>query len=1479
MILFTDQLQRANSDDPIVDSSDVKGGLVTVETESKLDKIQISKLKDGMLAYVKNEDQFYQYHENEGWQRASFNSSGIPVHTTATYESQTSKPEEYLWIRDPSLQGSAEDNQQINIKKGGDYVDILFSALRSLQHEVAKLKNTFASGIVSYVGENTAGSTVINKSEEESEPLWAIDPEDLAELEDVSIPIDSDAILIPATGYTIGENVINCQDCVYNSNTEDIEESQLCLYSKIDPKADDWEFNIVLPEDESINFKNIIPKQKCNILTIISRQSQLEDNSFVGNNYIWISVTKNNKDLVMSGYYNPETKKLQKNQYSLNSYNYIKQLYFKNVDLYKCSFYVREQSFTNVDVIPNQITTDDFAFKAAHITIRAVADKVTLTRVSTRILNNELIYVEDEGVLYIKSNNVVRPISGGSSEDIGGGNTNNGMTQEELKQWLLDNNYITSDNEFNPISDITFVHEGSGKKFKMGVDSEGIFSGKEIINIQEDTGNDATQFVSRGAVAYYNIGKSNYEKTGNSIVSNIVDGEIQVKGDRVRISKWYIPNKNQNKFNCSHGFIEITNCSTFDYPLNNAVLHIIKTDPQDATNRVSYSFELDGIVKGGSSYIIRASQYIDLNSPLAYVKVSEYDYELWKDNQLFDLTGTEAILLAHENLNLSVNKSNKTKLKSNSTTGDDYFMYQVQPGLIDVITLNKNILDYFSDNNAKTWTDAAYKTINNSIVKDQYFLDPAKQAFRSLTSKSETSNCRLNKVATEIIPLDDNKVSFYHTDNTQDVSLYGPIRNSNVCSDKSKLDENKPNMVVCSFGIDGYKTRCFNWVSIGYFDEYLWLRKKGESEWNKGFESYKIGNHTLTQDVQFPRKKIYTDEVIINSIYNRIDGVFPANNQPYRIHKLIIDVNETPESNQEYEYIVGRALKNGNPNLEHCSDIQTFTMHDSSWTPKIFLTSDQQGFTWMEYQVWAAAAKEIEQQIPKLCGEKEFPVLINTGDATQNGTRVNEWYDYFDAAKCLTSKYEHSAVIGNNDLANSYSENFLGTGDDSGKSSPYYYNLFNCYEVPTNFDFEFTEKDDWNHPLIYKNKYIPSIYYFTFDNKGFLMVNSELTTTTCDIYYNAKINNNIINLYTGFCLSDNSYETRYCLKDTISKMLNKMSGKHIIAACHEMPFTVIGQDYLLNSADKQPYLALDRCLQFKNKKNLVRTQTSLIGSHLNRISADMAWDNDNNYWFSKLLESENIKLCIGGHKHTYCCTYPIREYRDGDTFESGVSLSKQATIKRSDLPEGITQVSAGDNYFKWNVDKNLSDGVVYFMVQATGFKLASNKELPSAEQIFSKIVPKTSNGKADVSQSYPMYAVIGYETNNYYLDLYRISGIKKESFAKEGDTKVTITEFSQTNYSTEKLFSEKLLLFKNSTKKTENGVTEYIENNYYDNYWLVDNSVKNYNQDQQRCFIDNNNFYSMDVPILEQIEDGGEIKTIGKWNNKDHTEIIAYGTT
>jgi hypothetical protein len=65
------------------------------------------------------------------------------------------------------------------------------------------------------------------------------------------------------------------------------------------------------------------------------------------------------------------------------------------------------------------------------------------------------------------------------------------------------------------------------------------------------------------------------------------------------------------------------------------------------------------------------------------------------------------------------------------------------------------------------------------------------------------------------------------------------------------------------------------------------------------------------------------------------------------------------------------------------------------------------------------------------------------------------------------------------------------------------------------------------------------------------------------------------------------------------------------------------------------------------------------------------------------------------------------------------------------------------------------------MCQATGYKLTSNKELPSPYQKFSLIIPQSgldSKGKdsADVNQKYPMFAIISQSSNQTSIILARI---------------------------------------------------------------------------------------------------------------------------
>ena len=41
-----------------------------------------------------------------------------------------------------------------------------------------------------------------------------------------------------------------------------------------------------------------------------------------------------------------------------------------------------------------------------------------------------------------------------------------------------------------------------------------------------------------------------------------------------------------------------------------------------------------------------------------------------------------------------------------------------------------------------------------------------------------------------------------------------------------------------------------------------------------------------------------------------------------------------------YTYIVGRALKDGTPDLEHCSEEYTFTLYPETYTPRIYQVTD-----------------------------------------------------------------------------------------------------------------------------------------------------------------------------------------------------------------------------------------------------------------------------------------------------------------------------------------------------------------------------------------------------------------------------------------------------------------------------------------------------------------------------------------------------------
>jgi hypothetical protein len=246
------------------------------------------------------------------------------------------------------------------------------------------------------------------------------------------------------------------------------------------------------------------------------------------------------------------------------------------------------------------------------------------------------------------------------------------------------------------------------------------------------------------------------------------------------------------------------------------------------------------------------------------------------------------------------------------------------------------------------------------------------------------------------------------------------------------------------------------------------------------------------------------------------------------------------------------------------------------------------------------------------------------------------------------------------------------------------------------------------------------------------------------------------------------------------------TDKPIIAACHEMPFTVITAQNLISST-----AGVSRSL----------SGSSLVGSHLNQLNSN---DTQSNYWFSRLLEYRGCKLCLGGHKHTYAITYPLREYYyygdknsrvDGpmkmlETLENdnAVFVVENPVIMNSKDPTTLGTINLTKfplitvdkdkpldtnllypytlvDSFVSNSNVAHTNGVIYFMCQASGFKLFSNKELPSVNQKFSQFLPK-SNVKPDGSysaseaQRSPMFAIIDLTGSEWKLSLSKILNIQ-----------------------------------------------------------------------------------------------------------------------
>ena len=929
-----------------------------------------------------------------------------------------------------------------------------------------------------------------------------------------------------------------------------------------------------------------------------------------------------------------------------------------------------------------------------HLTIKSSRTEQEIRDNIINLLDNELVWCEGNNGLYIKSKGKIVKINGSSGTD--------------------------DDNEIEDImTGITFVNEGvsaidfistNGTKYTMKVNDNGNL---KIYNNKLDTPHNPPTGDASGTEGN-NVSGLFLEKL--YINSLYCGGLVDNNGNEI----------NEHSINpCSHNFVELSNLTTEDINLNGLSL-------QYASSGTNWKvLPLWGIIKAGSTFLIRGAQcsIMDLNTTV--IKVKDYDME-WRDN--------DGSLIKFDN------KSAKFYLTYGTSPCDTENPYildtssntlKFRYGYIDLVGLSN--INVNGNNIPEGQENKPYPYLNSNYLFRKYY------AMDNVSQATKAKDKRNNQNDWYYIDLRRDDILPNIKDYTPRASSYG----KNIFYDKSNLLDMKPTICTITFGIQATDngngaTRCFTWVSKGYYDEYLWYRKKGETTW--------ICNESI---------KNSTDD--IEKYYNRICQEY-TNGSVFTSHKLIIRGLE----HGSYEYTCGKPSNDGSPDFEKCIEIREFVVrsNDELTNGYSFIQiSDQQGFNWDEYQVWYYAAKYISEN-----NDPHF--LINTGDMTQNGNRLNEWIDYFNA-KTPLNNLEEMATIGNNDLSPKTIYK-LGDGGNSSKINFANINFFYTFEI------------DENNPSIFSHEnidygYIPSIYSFNYGNTHFLCVNSEISEMTETNILGIENNKGLIySLIKEWCQRDINLYSNYDWK---------------IAYCHEMPFTIITDK--VKSDFYNPNLNNGYENELNNKR---------AGSRINTTTKT-----EDEYWFSRFCQDNGIRLVMGGHKHTQAITYPIKEnikpngkvnsmkpiievtYNDlNEYFDESTHLieinDEKSELKGQKFPnkwfiEDYQGNSEGTET-QLNADKKNNDchfctfelvesitAPIYSMSQSTGYKHTSNKELPAQKipwchYYYPSKKEETINGNQSIitstvnnEQKYPFYSIYTISENNISISVKRLENI------------------------------------------------------------------------------------------------------------------------
>ena len=826
------------------------------------------------------------------------------------------------------------------------------------------------------------------------------------------------------------------------------------------------------------------------------------------------------------------------------------------------------------------------------------------------ILDGELVFCTDQLKLYIYYNGAFLPVGSGSG---GGG----GLSPGEIMAFFF--NYLGLEAE-------------NGGKYRICIDNNEVFTvyGAEEQDLVMDSGTGTGQ-------------------------------DVWVSG-RLNINTVFIGGEgNERSYqSCSHNVVELANASTRDINLNN--LYLLYAPDVDTPWTV---LPLRGKIKAGGTFLIRGAQCA-AKTNTTIIDVDEYDQEWRVNGELISFEQKSPTFYLAWGDNGQFYNEQDILVPASQLTRVVYHADHLFKGYIDSVGFGTGAASEGSSpvqiTSGDSWSDLLFVR--------HFTLDPVNQANKAFTARKSNAlwtYINLQKNADETVA---NPIYYYTRDSKVKFRPRKVDAHKNIFTSKSTFDEKKPNAVNITFGRQAtYKdsthkaSRCFNWVSVGYYDEYLEYTTVADTNWQSTHQIDSITEKSIQSGGYY-----YGNNVVTTFIdqYKRIRWI-TTNNTAVTTHKVLLQGLDAGT----YKY---RVRRRGDDS--YVSDTREFTVwSDSQVSSFSFVqTSDQQGFNWLEYQAWKKAAYFISQ---RHSGAK---FTINTGDITQNGNRESEWLDYYDGRQFLSDK-EEMFTIGNNDLCG-VNEWELGTG----QAGTYKINHKNIL-----FYYTF-ELDPENSPIFTSGTtvyYMPSMYSFNFGSWHFVSLNSEFAANTWKVYQDTA----------GTFIADTYTQMAAWFKKDL-QLWQGTEGEptdcsKCIVYCHEMPYTIITHATYIGSNGRG-------------------------GSKLNTMQTD-----GKTYYWSRIFKEYGIRLVMGGHKHTYSMTRPVYDAPDGyitgqHTVDPNVniweSISNNASMKPVVQVTDASEIAVGGTTARYELVESIN-APVYVMCQATGYKLVSNQEIPCRDGV------------------------------------------------------------------------------------------------------------------------------------------------------------------